>query len=82
MTTERPPLNRLGKGLRRLEAVDKVTGRADYTHHVSLPGMLHAKIVRSHVAHGRLRSIDTTAAKAVPGVYGVFTGADILKVIP
>lgn len=82
MTTERPPLHRLGKGLRRLEAVDKVTGRADYTHHVSLPGMLHAKIVRSHVAHGRLRSIDTTAAKAVPGVYGVFTGADILKVIP
>ena len=82
MTTERPPLTRLGKGLRRLEAVDKVAGRANYTHHVSLPGMLHAKIVRSHVAHGRLVGIDTADALAVPGVYGVFTGADILKIIP
>jgi CO/xanthine dehydrogenase Mo-binding subunit len=81
MRNERTPLRRLGKGLRRLEAVDKVTGRADYTHHVSLNGMLHVKIVRSHVAHGRLVSIETQDASEVPGVWGVFTGADILKII-
>ncbi|MDX3904994.1 MAG: xanthine dehydrogenase family protein molybdopterin-binding subunit [Pigmentiphaga sp.] len=84
MTTMHPrsSLNRLGKGLRRLEAVDKVTGRADYTHHVALPGMLYAKIVRSHVAHGRLRGVHVDDALAVPGVHGVYTGADILKIIP
>ena len=42
----------------------KVTGRAEYTHIMRLPGMLHAKIFRSTVAHGRIKSIDTSAAQA------------------
>jgi len=56
--------------------------RAEYTHTMRLPGMLHAKIFRSTVAHGRIRSIDTRAAKAVPGVHRVVTSEDVRKVIP
>jgi CO/xanthine dehydrogenase Mo-binding subunit len=47
-----------------------------------LPGMLHGKIFRSTVAHGRIKSIDTSAAKRIPGVYHVVTAEDIAKVIP
>jgi CO/xanthine dehydrogenase Mo-binding subunit len=72
----------IGRSLPRLEARDKVTGRAEYTHTMRLPGMLHAKIFRSTVAHGRIKSIDTSAAKKVPGVYRVVTSEDIRKVIP
>jgi CO/xanthine dehydrogenase Mo-binding subunit len=72
----------VGRSLPRLEARDKVTGRAEYTHLMQLPGMLHAKIFRSTVAHGRIKSIDTAAALKIPGVYAVYTGADVRKVIP
>ena len=72
----------VGRSLPRLEARDKVTGRAEYTHTMRLPGMLHAKIFRSTVAHGRIKSIDTRAAKAVPGVHRVVTSEDVRKVIP
>jgi CO/xanthine dehydrogenase Mo-binding subunit len=44
--------------------------------------MLHAKIFRSTIAHGRIKSIDTSAAKKVPGVYRVVTIDDIMTVIP
>src|SRR5215475_637420 len=74
--------SQIGRSLPRLEARDKVTGRAEYTHTMRLPGMLHAKIFRSTVAHGRIKSIDTSAAKKVPGVYRVVTSQDIRKVIP
>ena len=57
-------------------------GRAEYTHNLRLPGMLHGKIFRRTVAHGRIKSIDTSAAKAVPGVYRVVTSEDVRKVIP
>jgi len=72
----------VGRSLPRLEARDKVTGRAAYMHTVRLPGMLTGKIVRSTVAHGRIRSIDTSAARAVPGVHSVITAEDVVKVIP
>src|ERR671923_2075421 len=74
--------SQIGRSLPRLEARDKVTGRAEYTHTMRLPGMLHAKIFRSTVAHGRIKSIDTSAAKKVPGVYRVVTSEDVRKVIP
>ena len=66
----------------RLEARAKVTGRAEYTYNLTLPGMLHAKIFRSTVAHGRIRSIDVRAAQQMPGVHQVVTGEDILRLIP
>ena len=74
--------HQVGRSLPRLEAREKVTGRAEYTHLMQLPGMLHAKIFRSTVAHGRIKSVDTSEARKSPGVYGVYTGDDIRKVIP
>jgi CO/xanthine dehydrogenase Mo-binding subunit len=74
--------HQVGRSLPRLEAREKVSGRAEYTHLMQLPGMLHAKIFRSTVAHGRIKSVDTSAARQVPGVYAVCTSEDVLKVIP
>jgi CO/xanthine dehydrogenase Mo-binding subunit len=72
----------IGRSVPRLEAREKVTGRAEYTHLMKLPGMLHGKIFRSTVAHGRIVSIDIAAAAAIPGVHRVITAADVLKIIP
>jgi CO/xanthine dehydrogenase Mo-binding subunit len=76
------PGGQVGRSLPRLEAREKVTGRAEYTHNLRLPGMLYGKVVRSTVAHGRIKSIETAAAKAVHGVYRVVTAQDVIKVIP
>src|SRR5262245_47688384 len=72
----------VGRSVPRLERRDKVTGSAEYIHTMRLPGMLHAKIFRSTVAHGRIRSVDTSAARKVPGVLHVVTIDDVLKVLP
>jgi len=72
----------VGRSLLRLEGHDKVTGRADYIHNLRLPGMLYGKLVRSTIAHGRIRRIDTSSARALPGVHGVVTSADIRRVVP
>ncbi len=76
------PGGQIGRSVPRLEARDKVTGRAEYTHNLRLPGMLYGKVFRSTVAHGHIRSIDVSAARAVPGVHRVVTSEDVLKVIP
>src|SRR5271163_240840 len=75
-------MNQVGRNIPRLEARAKVTGRADYTHHLRLPGMLYGKVFRSTVPHGRIVRIDTEAARELPGVSRVITGEDILKLIP
>jgi len=72
----------VGRGIPRLEARSKVTGRAEYTHNLRLPGMLYGKVFRSTVPHGRIVRIDTGAAAALPGVERVVTGDDIRKIIP
>jgi CO/xanthine dehydrogenase Mo-binding subunit len=72
----------IGHSLPRLEAREKVTGRAEYVHHLHLPGMLHGKIFRSTVPHGRIKRIDVSAARALEGVFDVVTIEDIRKVIP
>jgi CO/xanthine dehydrogenase Mo-binding subunit len=83
MTIHNPmPAGQVGRSLPRLEARAKVTGRADYVHNMRLPGMLIAKVARSTVAHGRIVSIDTSAALQVEGVFAVYTGEDIRKIIP
>jgi CO/xanthine dehydrogenase Mo-binding subunit len=74
--------SQIGRSVPRLESRDKVTGRAEYTHTMRLPGMLHAKIFRSTVAHGNIKSIDTSAAKKMPGVVHVVTVDDVRKVLP
>src|SRR5580658_6354254 len=72
----------IGRSIPRLEAREKVTGRAEYTHLMRLPGMLYGKIFRSTVPYGRIKSVDTSAAKKIPGVFRVITAQDIIKVIP
>src|SRR5688572_7873784 len=72
----------VGTSIPRLEGRAKVTGRAEYVHNLRLPGMLHGKIFRSTVAHGRIKRLDVSAARAVEGVHRVITGADIRTVIP
>lgn len=67
----------VGKGVTRLEGADKVTGKRVYTADVQLPRMLHAKILRSPFAHALIKSMDTSKAKAYPGVAAVLTGRDI-----
>src|SRR6202521_1932419 len=72
----------VGRSVPRLEGREKVTGRAEYTHPMRLPGMLHAKIFRSTVAHGRIISVDASAAQKMPGVHRVVTSEDVRTVIP
>ena len=76
------PGKQIGRSPPRLEARAKVSGRAEYTHLMRVPGMLCCKIFRSTVPHGRIKSIDVSAAREVPGVFGVYTGEDIKTVIP
>ncbi|HEX3725369.1 MAG TPA: xanthine dehydrogenase family protein molybdopterin-binding subunit, partial [Pirellulales bacterium] len=60
----------------RHDGADKVTGRAIYGSDVKLAGTVHGKILRSPHAHARIKSIDTSAAEKLPGVYAVVTSAD------
>jgi carbon-monoxide dehydrogenase large subunit len=67
----------VGQPVRRKEDDTLVRGKGKYTDDFNLPGQAYAWIVRSSHAHGLIRSIDTSAAKAMPGVLGVWTGADM-----
>ena len=60
----------------RPDGLEKVTGRANFGADHAMPGMLHGKVVRSPHAHARIRSIDTSAAAAIPGVLAVITAED------
>ncbi|WP_040494765.1 xanthine dehydrogenase family protein molybdopterin-binding subunit [Ilumatobacter nonamiensis] len=70
-------LDLVGSSVDRVDAVDKVTGRARYTADVQLPGQLTGVIVRSPIPHGRVVSIDTASALGVEGVVDVLTADDI-----
>lgn len=63
----------------RPDGADKVTGKANYSADINLPGMLYGKVLRSPHAHAVIRSIDTSKAEALPGVRAVVTSADIEK---
>src|SRR5882724_6251367 len=65
----------VGQPVRRKEDDTLVRGKGKYTDDFNLPGQLYAFMVRSSHAHGLIRSIDTAAAKSMPGVLGVWTGA-------
>lgn len=67
----------LGKRRKIIDGLEKVRGRARYAADLRLAGMLHARPVLSPYPHARIRSIDTSAAGAVPGVVAVLTGADL-----
>ncbi|MGH7553766.1 MAG: xanthine dehydrogenase family protein molybdopterin-binding subunit [Longimicrobiales bacterium] len=67
----------IGQRLRKVDGVGKVTGAALYADDITLPAMLHAKILRSPHPHARIVSIDTSAAEALPGVHAVVTGEEM-----
>jgi len=67
----------IGKGISRLDGVEKVTGAAVYVHDMILPGMLYGKTVRSPHPYARIKHIDTGAADRIPGVRAVLTGKEL-----
>ena len=66
----------------RHDGPDKVMGRARYAADIHLPGMLHAKMLRSPHAHARIKNIDASKALALPGVEAVVTAADLPDISP
>ena len=64
----------------RADGLPKVTGQARYAADLSMPGMLHAAFLYAGVPSARIRRLDTTAAKAIPGVMAVITAADVPEV--
>ncbi len=76
---EEPPGTQkwVGQALRRKEDPRMITGRGRYVDDMVVPGMLFMAVVRSPEAHAKITSIDTSAAAALPGIHGVFTGADL-----
>ncbi len=69
----------VGTPVERIEDLRLLRGRGQYVDDLHVEGMLHAAILRSSVAHGRIRSIDATAARAMPGVHAVYLAADVAK---
>ncbi|HST76432.1 MAG TPA: molybdopterin cofactor-binding domain-containing protein, partial [Acetobacteraceae bacterium] len=67
----------VGQPVPRKEDPKLLRGEGRYSDDINLPGQVYAVIVRSRVAHGRLLGIDTEAARTMPGVLGVYTGADL-----
>ncbi|MDP2744021.1 MAG: molybdopterin-dependent oxidoreductase, partial [Dehalococcoidia bacterium] len=70
-------LSVIGKNTPRIDAPDKVTGKAKYVIDVMLPGMLYGKMLRSPHPHARIINIDTSRAAGLAGVKAVITGRDI-----
>ena len=67
----------IGRAEPRLDGEEKVTGNARYTVDTELPGMAHAKVLRSPYAHAKLLRVDCRKAESCPGVYGVFSRDDL-----
>jgi carbon-monoxide dehydrogenase large subunit len=72
----------VGQPVPRTEDPVLLRGEGRYTDDLALEGQLHAVMVRSTVAHGRLKGVDVSAAREAPGVVGVFTGADLAHFNP
>ena len=72
----------VGAAVERVEDLRFLRGRGEYVGDLVRPGMLHAAIVRSPIAHGRIRSVDVAPALALPGVRSVLTAADIGRPVP
>src|SRR3954451_19129152 len=68
----------VGQSVLRKEDDTLVRGKGKYTDDFNLPGQAYAWIVRSTHAHGFIKRIDTSAAKAMPGVLGIWTGTDLV----
>jgi carbon-monoxide dehydrogenase large subunit len=76
-TTAEPTTNQVGQSRLRKEDARLITGRTRWTDNLNPPGTLHLHVVRSPVAHARIASIATAAARELPGVIAVFTAAEL-----
>lgn len=88
-TSDRNDLNRwatekfaIGQPVTRMEDPVLITGRGQYTDDVSVPGQAYCAVVRSTHAHGKIKSIDTSAARKMPGVLAVYTAEDLAAYKP
>ncbi len=70
----------IGASPKRREDVRFLTGTGNYTDDINLNGQAYVHFLRSDVAHGRLVSVDTSDAAAMPGVVRIFTGADFEEI--
>jgi carbon-monoxide dehydrogenase large subunit len=77
MSPTREDLGGIGVRVKRHEDDRFVRGRGRYLDDIKLPGMLHMEILRSPYAHARLRAVDASKARALPGVVAVITGQDL-----
>src|SRR5258707_2377324 len=71
----------VGQRVKRREDPRLIRGGGTYVDDIALVGMQHIAFKRSDIAHGRIKSVDTSAAKAMDGVEAVFTGADIAALL-
>ena len=67
----------VGKRIPKMDAEEKVTGKAVYIHDLKIPGMLYGKILYSSHPHAKIKGIDTSKAEKLPGVKAVLTGYNI-----
>jgi aerobic carbon-monoxide dehydrogenase large subunit len=77
MAVQTPPIGGMGESVKRKEDARFIRGRGRYVEDITLPGMLHMAILRSPMAHARIRSIDSSRARELPGVVAVVTGKDL-----
>ena len=75
------PNNYVGQRVKRTEDPRLIKGLAHYVDDIVLPGTLHVSFVRSIYAHAKINSIDTEAARTLPGVVAIYTGEDIAQKI-
>lgn len=75
----RPDMRWIGKSMKRIEDPRLLTGNGKYIDDIMLPGMVHAALLRSPIAHARIKSIDVTRARALPGVLAVVTGKELAE---
>ena len=73
----RKPLNVVGKPFRKVDARAKCTGQTKFADDIFLPRMLYCKLLRTHLPHALIKSIDVSKALALPGVIAVITGKDL-----
>src|SRR5437867_5946821 len=71
------PFDIIGKTVPKRDGAEKVTGRTRYLHDLVLPRLAHGKILRARYPHARIVRIDTSRARALPGVLAVLTGDDV-----
>ena len=72
-----PMAPHIGRPMRRLEDERLITGRGRYAGDIKLDGTLHLALSRSPLPHARIEAIDTSTAKAMPGVVAVWTASDL-----